>query len=261
MMLNYHKIGNGPKILLAFHGIGQDFSCFMTFAQTFADRYTTYLFDLPFHGSNIHQTPFMVTKQLWKDSLVQFFENENIQEFDVIGFSIGGRFVLATFEAFAEKINQVLLLAPDGIKVNPLYRLATGSKLGRWGFRRVIAHQPTFLKMGNSLQKLGIVSKSTVRMADFMLGTPLKQKQIYHAWVGFKELQFDIPKLIELAQRFQTKFSFFVGKYDQLLPPQQILPLSKYLQKQQTILLDTGHTKLVDKVVAYLKKEGFSSKN
>ena len=258
MVLNYHKIGNGAKILLAFHGIGQDFSCFMHFAEVFSERYTTYLFDLPFHGKHIHQDLFVVTKQLWKDSLVQFLEKENIQEFDVIGFSIGGRFALATFEAFAARINHVLLLAPDGIKVNPLYRLATGSKLGRWGFRRVIAHQPTFMKIGNSLQKLGIVSKSTVRMADFMLGTPLKQKQIFHAWIGFKGLQFDIPKLIQLAQRFQTKFSFFVGRYDQLLPPQQILPLSKYVQKQQTVLLDTGHTKLVDKVVTYLSKEGFS---
>lgn len=261
MMLTYHKIGNGPKILLAFHGIGQDFSCFMHFAEVFSERYTTYLFDLPFHGNHIHQDPIVVTKQLWKDGLVQFFEKENIQEFEVIGFSIGGRFALATFEAFAEKINHVMLLAPDGIKVNPLYRLATASKVGRWGFRRVIAHQPTFLKIGTALQKLGMVSKSTIRMADFMLGTPLKQKQIYHAWVGFKELQFDIPKLIHLAQRFQTNFSFFVGKYDQLLPPQQILPLSKSLPKQQTIVLDTGHTKLVDKVVIYLKKEGFSSKN
>jgi len=258
MVLNYHKIGNGAKILLAFHGIGQDFSCFMHFAEVFSERYTTYLFDLPFHGKHIHQDLFVVTKQLWKDSLVQFLEKENIQEFDVIGFSIGGRFALATFEAFAARINHVLLLAPDGIKVNPLYRLATGSKVGRWGFRRVIAHQPTFMKIGNSLQKLGIVSKSTVRMADFMLGTPLKQKQIFHAWIGFKELQFDIPKLIQLARQFQTNFSFFVGRYDQLLPPQQILPLSKYVPKQQTVLLDTGHTKLVDKVVTYLSKEGFS---
>ena len=258
MMLNYHKIGNGPKILLAFHGIGQDFSCFQHFAEVFSERYTTYLFDLPFHGKHIYQNPFIVTKQWWKESLVQFLEKENIKEFDVIGFSIGGRFALATFEAFAEKIHHVLLLAPDGIKVNPLYRLATGSKLGRWGFRRVIAHQPTFLKIGNSLQKIGIVSKSTVRMADFMLGTPLKQKQIYHAWIGFKELQFAISDLVQLAEKFQTKISFFVGKYDQLLPPQQVLPLCKYVQKQQTVVLDTGHTKLVDKVVTYLRKEGFS---
>ena len=95
-------------------------------------------------------------------------------------------------------------------------------------------------------------------MADFMLGTPLKQKQIYHAWIGFKELQFAISDLVQLAEKFQTKFSFFVGKYDQLLPPQQVLPLSKYVQKQQTVVLDTGHTKLVDKVVTYLRKEGFS---
>jgi hypothetical protein len=106
-------------------------------------------------------------------------------------------------------------------------------------------------KIGNSIKKYCSYGRFYVRYA-------LKQKQIYHAWIGFKELQFDIPKLIQLAQRFQTKFSFFVGRYDQLLPPQQILPLSKYVQKQQTVLLDTGHTKLVDKVVTYLSKEGFS---
>ena len=191
---------------------GRIFRVSCTLPKFFQKDILPIFFDLPFHGNHIHQDPIVVTKQLWKDGLVQFFEKENIQEFEVIGFSIGGRFALATFEAFAEKINHVMLLAPDGIKVNPLYRLATASKVGRWGFRRVIAHQPTFLKIGTALQKLGMVSKSTIRMADFMLGTPLKQKQIYYAWVGFKELQFDIPKLIHLAQRFQTNFSFFVGE-------------------------------------------------
>ncbi|MDI9882619.1 alpha/beta hydrolase [Flectobacillus longus] len=258
MMLNYHKIGNGSKILLAFHGIGQDFSCFMNFAEAFSERYTTFLFDLPFHGTHIHQEPFIITKQLWQDILIQFFEKEKIQDFDVIGFSIGGRFALATFEAFADRINHITLLAPDGIKINPLYKLATGCKAGKWIFKRVISSHSALLKIGIILHKLGVVSKSTVRMANFMLDTPLKQKQIYYAWIGFKELQFDIPRLINLAQQSKSDFSFFVGKYDQLLPPKQILPLSKGLPKQQTIVLNTGHSRLIEKVIVYLKKEGFS---
>ena len=137
MNLHYQKIGNGKKILLSFHGMGQDFLCFQKFAQTFENQYTTYLFDLPYHGKsggidgNNYVENEVITKEIWKEYLEKFLQESQIQTFSIIAFSMGGRFALATVEAFAERIEELILLAPDGITEDPKYVLAT-----RYGFTR-----------------------------------------------------------------------------------------------------------------------------
>ena len=55
-------------------------------------------------------------EELNAENIREFLRKENISRFDVAGFSMGGRFALATLEAFPEKIGNVFLIAPDGEK-------------------------------------------------------------------------------------------------------------------------------------------------
>jgi len=48
--------------------------------------------------------------------MMRFLGKEKIELFAVVGFSLGGKFALATLEAFTDKVTKVVLLAPDGIK-------------------------------------------------------------------------------------------------------------------------------------------------
>ena len=61
-----------------------------------------------------------------------------------------------------------------------------------------------------------------------------------------------IAKLI-LQEKIEV--FIFVGKYDAVLPPKQILPLSKKLSDVRLVILETGHTKLVEKSISYLIQE------
>ncbi len=256
MKLLFQKIGDGSKILLAFHGIGQDFSCFAPFAKSFSQTYTCYLFDLPFHGKNQYHPHDWLTLQLWQQSLGQFLTENHIERFSVMGFSMGGRFALATFATCSGQIDDVVLIAPDGIKQSLIYRLATHSSLGRAIFRRVIGRQKQFQQLGRFMQKMGFINKSVLRLAENMLGTPRQQQLIYQSWVGFHRLAVKVDTLVDLAEKTTTQFHFFVGKYDSLLPPNNILPLSKQLTRQKTVILEVGHTKIVEKVHQYYLKNG-----
>jgi len=74
--LHYQKLGRGPKILLAFHGIAQDgASCFQPFEAHLGNVYTIYAFDLFFHGESISSKNELVSKELWR-SIVQRFVAE-----------------------------------------------------------------------------------------------------------------------------------------------------------------------------------------
>jgi pimeloyl-ACP methyl ester carboxylesterase len=254
--LHYQKIGNGEKILLAFHGMGQDFSCFHHFATTFEDEYTTYLFSLPFHGKSrkLHADNLIISKDLWRNFLQDFLRENQINRFSVIAFSMGGRFALATVEIFADSIEQLLLLAPDGITEVPIYTLATRFGITRKLFKSVLRHNYYLHKPAELLVRVGVVHQSVWKFAKMMIDTPEKQKQLYRAWIGFHRLRFDMKNIAKLLQQHRVNVFIFTGKYDKLLPPDKVYPLSKHLPNASVITLEATHGRLVDKVTEFLKK-------
>jgi pimeloyl-ACP methyl ester carboxylesterase len=259
LTLHYQKIGNSDKILLAFHGMGQDFSCFQNFAQTFENQYTTYLFDLPYHGKsggingNIYQENEVITKGIWQEFLGEFLQKNQIQNFSVIAFSMGGRFALASVEAFAERIEDLILLAPDGITEDPKYILATHYGFTRKIFKYVAQNNVKFHALADLLARTGIVHKSVVKFAKIMVDSPQKQEQLYRAWVGFHQLRFDIKKIAQLINNQEINVKIFIGKYDKLLPINKVFPLTKRLKKVELIELEATHGRLIEKTIIYLK--------
>lgn len=259
MNLHYQKTGNGQKILLSFHGMGQDFLCFQNFAQTFENQYTTYLFDLPYHGKsggingNIYHENEVITKEIWKEYVEEFLQENQIQNFSIIAFSMGGRFALATVEAFAERVEELILLAPDGITEDPKYILATRYGFARKIFKSVIQNNRRFHTFVNALAYTSIVHKKVVKFAKMMVDTPQKQAQLYRAWVGFHQLSFNIKKLAELISSQGIIVKIFMGKYDKLLPFHRILPLTRKLKNVEIIELESTHGRLIEKVIMYLK--------
>ncbi|MDZ7900289.1 MAG: alpha/beta hydrolase [Arcicella sp.] len=259
LKLHYQKIGNNPKILLAFHGMGQDFSCFQNFAQTFENQYTTYLFDLPYHGKSVgingnnYVKNEIITKEIWKEYLAKFLAENNVQNFSVIGFSIGGRFALATVETFTERIEELILLAPDGVTEDPKYILATRYGFTRKIFKYVVQNNAKYHTFADLLARRGIVHKKVVKFAKMMVDSPQKQEQIIRAWIGFHQLRFNLNKLTQLINNQQIKTKIFMGKYDKLLPTNRVFPLTKRLKNVELIELEATHRNLIEKVTNYLK--------
>lgn len=255
MKLHFQKIGNGQKILLAFHGIGQDFLCFKTFAEAFSDTYTIYCFDLPFHGKSQFPTDTVITKEDWRVFLKTFLGENHIRQFSIIGFSMGGRFALATLEGFSTQIDKVILIAPDGVSEHPLYRIATRFKFTRQLFKTVIFQHKYFFFVAKILSKLKLVPEKAIRFALKMLDSTEKQQQVYCSWLGFRELTFNMSYITTLIRKENIEVLIFVGKFDAILPLKQILPLSKKLSEVRLVILETGHTKLVEKATSFLMQE------
>lgn len=252
MNLHYKKIGKSDKILLAFHGMGQDFSCFQKFAQTSENQYTTYLFDLPFHGKSEVNEP-IITKEIWKEYLSKFLQENQIKNFSIISFSMGGRFALATLEAFSDRIENAILLAPDGVTEDPFYYGATRFSFTRNIFKKVLKNNHKFYGFAGLLSRVGIVHESVLKFAKMMVDTPKKQEQLYQSWVGFRPLNFDIKKLAQLINNQEIGIKIFMGKYDKLLPIHNVYPLTKQIKIVELVILESTHGRLVEKVIEYLK--------
>lgn len=251
MNLHYQKIGKSDKILLAFHGMGQDFSCFQKFAQTFDNQYTTYLFDLPFHGkSRLNETT--ITKEIWKEYIDKFLQENQIQKFSIISFSMGGRFALATIEAFSQKIENIYLLAPDGVTKNLFYAGATRFNFTRNIFIKMLENNHKFHGFADFLVRMGIVHESVLKFAKIMVDTPVKYEQLYKSWIGFRYLKFDIKKIAQLINNQGIIVKVFIGKHDKLLTINHVFPLTKRLKNAELIILEATHGRLVEKMTNYL---------
>jgi len=251
MKLHYQKIGKSEKILLAFHGMGQDFSCFQNFPETFDNQYTTYLFDLPFHGKS-EMEEMIITKEIWKEYLDEFLQENQIKIFSIISFSMGGRFALATVEAFSERIENAFLLAPDGITENAFYFGVTRFSFTRKIFKKMLKNNQNFYGFVGFLIRIGILNGSVVKFVKIMLDTPEQQNQLYKSWVGFRYLRFDIKKIAQLINNQGIKIQLFMGKYDKLLPIQNVYPLIKHVKSAELIMIEATHGRLVEKTILYL---------
>jgi len=258
--LHYHRLGHGPKILLAFHGIGQTgLTCFGSFSQLLRDHYTIYAFDLFFHGHSkgIHgnddfSDQDIITKTFWKKLISEFLEENKIERFDIVGFSIGGRFALATLEAFSNKIENTFLIAPDGVSEHPLYTLASRFRPTRRIFHWVLQNPDILIKSANLFEKLGLIHKSLIRFTQFMLADPKRQETIYRSWLAFRMLRFDISAVYKKLDG--TKVYLFIGKHDKLLKAKDVKKLSALLAEEQYFLLAAGHGNLVEKAAGIIQK-------
>lgn len=264
--LHFYKSGNGPNILLAFHGIGQDgLTCFQPLANQLENHYTIYAFDLYFHGKSIEPSTIdfskneIITKEIWTQTIQEFLIKENISRFNVAGFSIGGRFALATLESFSSQINKAFLIAPDGVSEHPLYTLASRFSPMRNLFRWSMKNPETFFKAANIFQKAGLVHSSLYRFTQHVLNTPEKRQSIYNSWVAFRKLHFDIPLLYQKIKSDQVDLYLFVGKYDKLLKVSAVKKIADLLPSNRFIILQSGHSQLVEKVGVYLKNRANNS--
>lgn len=254
--LHYHKTGKGSKILLAFHGFGQTKQHFHHFAQSLRSTYTIYSFDLFYHGMSFwHEREEPMKKKFWKDLLSEFFKTEKIEKCTLAGYSMGGKFVLATVEAFPEKIDKIILMAPDGIKTSFWYSLATYPTWVRKFFRGLVIKPKPFHFLIKALSLAGMMDKGIIKFASSQMNTREKRRRVYYSWVVFRHLKFNMDKIADIISSNQIDVDMFLGKYDKIITEKNMQKLLKLLPYYNLHILDCGHNTLIDEVAKFNESE------
>ncbi len=251
--LFYYKEGTGTKTILLFHGFGHDHRAFEPWSEVLQKEYTAYSFDLFFHGNSKWENQQALKKDDWKKIMQLFFDQEKIERFEIVGFSMGARFALTTVALFPERIQKIILLAPDGVNVNFWYRLATSSSLMRSLFRALIL-SPNSLKVILKLLRLfRLDDKNVLRFAEAQLNTTGKRQRVYQSWIYFRHLHFNLSDLSRLLNTKNIPIIFIVGKLDKVIVAEKIKTFAKGLEREQFHLLDAGHHDLIEKAISIVK--------
>jgi len=248
--LFYTKEGSGEKNLLLFHGFGQDHTAFDSIKSVLITEYTLYSFDLYFHGKSVWQkgdSP--ISKEEWKDTLYDFLQANRIEDFSMVSFSIGARFLMSTLEAFPEQTKELFLIAPDGIKPSFWYTLATRTSLFRKIFKKLVKDPEWFFTLLEWMQHLRILPKDVILFTKSQMRTVEKRSQVYHSWVVFRNLQVPVQKAAHLINQFSIPINLLIGKYDRIINKKKVAPLLQYLEQYSLDIEEAGHHQLLKKEI------------
>jgi pimeloyl-ACP methyl ester carboxylesterase len=248
--LHYIKAGTGKERLLFFHGFGQDHSVYIPIIQALSSHFTLFIFDLYFHGKSVwgyDERP--LEKEHWTNTLQQFLTENLIEKFSVTGFSLGGKFALASAEAFPDRCQQILLIAPDGIKTNFWYSLATYPFAFRKLFKSFIENHERFLSILKFVDKHNLIDKGLIRFADYQMNAQQKRERVYYSWIVFRHLAFKNHRLAKIINDHHIKTTIVVGRYDNVIRPADISSFAKKIKGIQFDIVEAGHTGLLTREI------------
>lgn len=220
--LEYLTLGGGSKAILCFHGFGrkaEDFAVFQPLLRPDQRLISINLFahqGSVFPAARIHNHP--LKPEEWREIMLAFLSHENIDRFDLIGYSMGGRIAMITVQLLPERVQSLLLIAPDGLKINLLYRFASGTVLGKWIYRKMIHNPKPLFWIADTAHKLKFINDKLHRFVYVHLDNEEKRQLVYDAWLIHKLL---FPDLDIIAGRARNgmRFNMVFGKYDSVIVP------------------------------------------
>ncbi len=227
--------------------------------QALGEDYTIFAFDLFFHGrSQLSKSHLPLTKELLQGMIRHFLEKEGIERFSLMGFSMGGKFALSLVEGMPERINELFLIAPDGIRTSFWYNIATYPGWLQQLFKRTVLKPEPFFRLLKVLGKYNMVHKSLLRFAHFQMDSTAKRLRVYRSWVGFRQLNFDIRNIVRLLNKYHVPVTMFLGEYDEIISPKRVSVFVKALERGELVLLKSGHSFLLQQVAELLHRKKHS---
>lgn len=250
------RFGSGPLPVICFHGYGEEAGGYEFLDKYAGNQFTFYSLDLPFHGQTV-----------WKEGLV--FSVNELQElvslalaagpepqspadkYILCGFSLGGRMALRLFEAAPGNVAKLVLMAPDGLKVNFWYWLVTQTWLGNKFFHFTMKHPGWFFGFLKMLNRFGLINASIFKFVNYYIGDVKVRDLLYTRWTSLRKIKPDLKKIKSLVQQHHTPVTLIYGKHDRIILSSVGEKFRKGIENDCTLqVIESGHQVLHEKHAA-----------
>jgi len=219
--ISYYRWGNGPRLLLSFHGYGESALSFSFLEDVLGNTFTILAIDLPFHGqTDWKEAPLTATTLLTIiDEIVarELVTSPSPKGWWLMGYSMGGRIALSLLEHTPERIERLMLLAPDGLVVNPWYWLATQTMPGRWLFKWTMYHPGWFFFVLRTGDKLRLVNPSVYKFVANYVDNKEIRSALYIRWTGLRLFKPRLAVIKDIIRSRQIPVQLLYGKFDRII--------------------------------------------
>ena len=244
-MLHFIKIGSGAKVMIGFHGFGREASMFQEYEKMFPE-YTIYSISLFYHGSDWSYQDASLDENRWQVMFGDFLKSESIQNFSLLGFSLGGKVALFTFQLFSNQIDRLHLIAPYGIRANIVEWLTQKLPFIYSSLEKYVYHPAPFLNLLGIIRKYKLMNKTLLNITIKQMGSLEKRAKVFHSMQIYASLRLNLKDIKKKMDTSGVPITFYLGRYDQVLT---IEALNKYVSGLKNISLHifpSGHGKLPD---------------
>lgn len=245
------RFGSGPQWLIALHGYGQEASVFRHFAELHHDNYSLLVIDLAYHGTQSKMLKGFVFDEtyarLWMQTIL---EQLAISKIGLLGYSIGGRISMSIAAWFPEHIEELILIAPDGLPVSRTYRCLTGTLAGQMLFRKFISSPGIAFLLIRLVERLRLLP---MKVADYFrneISTEEKRQQLFDTWMAYRKCLPQTRSLRAQSTKGTLPVMCILGKSDKVIPFRKARRFAlKQFASVQLLELNMGHNLLSEKAM------------
>lgn len=238
------KWGDGPFPVFAFHGFGQQPDFFKRITPAFPEKYRFYAIGLFYHGSSAlaDDAQDRLDAGFYTRLIRQICAEENIQRFGLMGNSLGGRLALHALPALAENLDELILLAPDGVKKNFWYAFATTNPLGKRLFKHAMMHPSLLFRIVACFRFAGLLSPSMEKFVRHQFSDKANREKVWHVWNLYAVFEPEMEQVRGAVYANKIPVYAFTGRYDPVVSKRIGPKLKKLLGAYCTWNeLETGH--------------------
>lgn len=176
----------------------------------------------------------------------------------LLAFSLGGRLALHFYQQMPQQINKLVLLAPDGLKVNAWYWLATQTWLGNKFFALTMRKPGWFFGLLKLMNRFKLINSSIFKFTNYYIGDTTVRQQLYNRWTTLRKIKPDLTAIKELVQQNKTPVRLVYGLHDRIILSSVGEKFRKGIEEHCNLtVIPSGHQVLHEKhaeeIVAALK--------
>lgn len=245
--VHFLKFGKGDKLLIALHGFGDRAKLFLSLEPALKKNYTVYAIDLPYHGQTQWQED-SFSKRNMIDIFDLILKQEHKKRFELMGFSFGGRIILASLFELINQLNKIYLIAPDGIQTKGIFN----AMLVPIWFRRLLEkwiNKPDLMvKIIEKGHQIGLINKFNFNFIQQNIATAKRRERIFKTWVSLSDFSVDLKKVRNLLKKNSIPVELYFGKWDKIIPLEVGKELSDGIPNVRLNVIDEGHLLLNEKL-------------
>lgn len=240
--VSYLVFGSGSTVVICLHGYGESAVRFAFLQETAGDRYTFIAPDLPHHG-HTHWTSDSLSPEDLRLLITGLTEAHSPgKPVILLGFSLGGRLALYLTQQDFLPLQRIVLLAPDGLKVNPWYWLATQTWVGKQLFAYTMRKPAWFYALLKLLKQLKLVNISIYKFVDYYIGDAAVRQQLYQRWMTLRQIRPSLAEVKAVIRQHRIPTKLIYGRYDRIILPVRGEKFRRGVEELVTLtLLEAGH--------------------
>lgn len=245
--INYTEFGSGSETLICFHGYGQDCTVFSVLEPSLGKKYRLVSVDLPFQGKTIWGEKEKLNNELLADLMSRFLKHVSATDrISLLGYSIGGNYALGFAVAYKENINDLWLIAADGLKRKPAFNFITKTRLGQWIFKQFILSPGWFFSTAKIVKQLGLVNKKSLKFYKSTVDTISKRQELFDRWSSTANISPGVKKSINEICNSEISARLIYGRKDSVISYKSALRFKSLVPNSQVKIVDKGHRLLVN---------------